>query len=82
MFHRHPVRHVDDAEAADRMGQAVTDGGKGRHHAVEERQCQRRAGPVEDGAPGNRFFEDDHESDLRIWNGVLLTMPRMIDDPR
>ena len=82
VLHRHAVRHVDDAEAPDRTGRRIADGGERRHHAVEQRQRERRADAAQDGAPGDGFLGDDHESDLRIWNGVLLTMPRMIDDHR
>ena len=44
---------------------------------------QSRAEAFQQCAAGNRLVRDDHESrDLLIWNGVLLTMPRISVDQR
>ena len=82
VLHRHSVRDVDDAEPADRVRRRRADGGKRRRHAVEERERQRGADAPQHGPPRNRFLRDDHESDLRIWNGSLWTMPKIIADQR
>ena len=82
LLHHHAVRHVDDAEPPDRL-RGVVGGGKRRHHAVEQRQRQRGAEAAQDACgAASAFFGDDHDSALLIWNGMLLTMPRMIDDQR
>ena len=82
VLHRHPVRHVEHAEPADGSGGAVADGRERRNHAVEQRKGQAGADAPQHGAARNSFPGDDHESDLRIWNAVLFTIPRTIDDQR
>ena len=82
VLHHHPVRDVDDPESLHRRGGRVPDGRKRRHHPVEERQRERGAQAAQHGAAWNRLSGDDHDSDLRMRNGVLCTIPTMIDDQR
>ena len=77
-----PVRDVDDAEPRDRPRRGPGEGGRRRHHAVEQRQGHRRPHPAQHRPAGNRLPDDDHDSDLRIRNGALSTTPRISDDHR
>ena len=78
----HPVRDVHHAETLDRPRRRAAQRGQGRHHAVEQRQGDSCADAAQHRAARQRLAGDDHDSDLRIWNGVLRAMPRMIADQR
>ena len=82
LLHDDAVRHVDDAEPPHRGGRGPAHRGQGGHHAVEQRQGQRRPHAAEHRTPGKGLLGDHHDSDLRIWNGVLSTMPTTRSDHR
>ena len=82
LLHDDAVRHVDDAEPPHRCGRGPAHRGQGRHHAVEQRQRERRADAAEHRATGKGLLADHHDSDLRSWNGVLSTMPSTRSDHR
>jgi hypothetical protein len=81
-IHHHPVRDVDDAKTTHRVRGRVTQCRQRGHHPVEERQSERGAEPTEHRAAGDRLLGDNHDSDLRLRNGVLCTIPTMIEDQR
>jgi hypothetical protein len=57
-------------------------GGERRRHRIEERQRNRGPERAQHGAARQRPLGDHHEAVLPIWNGVLDTIPRTIDDQR
>ena len=80
--HDHAVRDVDRAEADRRLRGRLPQCAQRRHHAVEKRQGERGADSAQHRPAGNRLLRDHHDSALLIWNGMLRTMPRMMDDQR
>ncbi len=80
VLHDHPVRHVEHAEAVDRLARRFLQRRQRRHHAVEQRQRQHRAHSAQHRAPRYRPFRNDHGS--LLLNGVLVTTPRITDDHR
>jgi hypothetical protein len=80
LVHDQTGRDVDHRQALDRAGGGAGERG---HHAVEQRQRHAGAEAAQERPPGDCLLEDHHgPSDLRIWNGVLVTTPRMSDDQR
>ena len=90
VLHDHAVGHASTPNRLIGLGRRLLQRGERGHHAVEQRQRQHRAQPAQDGAPRYRFLRDDHcgpscsgsASPLAtaMLNGVLVTMPVMIDD--
>ena len=81
VVHHHPVRDVDDPEPLDGGRRRLPQRRERRHHAVEQRQRERRAQSSQHGTTGKRLPGDDHDSDLRMRNGVLRTIPVTIGRP-
>ena len=83
LVHDHAVGHVAGEQPGRGPRRGAADGGERRHHAVEQRQRQRRADAAQERPAGQRCLRDDHGSAaLLIWNGVLRTMPSMSADQR
>ena len=57
--HRHPVRHVEHAEALDRRGGGPALRRQGRDHAVEQREGHGGAETAQDGAAGQMGAGDE-----------------------
>ena len=64
--HHRALRHVHDPQAARRLRGVVATRGQRRHHAVEQRQRERRAESAQHRPPREGFLGDDHDSDLLI----------------
>ena len=58
--HRHPVGHVEHAQPADGRRRGPGERSERRHHAVEQRQRQRRAQAAQHGAPRQMHLADEH----------------------
>ena len=58
------VRHVDHAEPLGRVRRGLRQGRERRHHAVQERQRQRRAHSPQHRAARDGFLRDDHDPTL------------------
>ncbi len=82
LLHDGPVRHVDEAEAADGPGGGLGENGQRGHHRVEERQRQRGSDAAQERSPRQRHPRDHHDGDLLIWNDGLVTMPMTTLDSR
>ena len=82
LLHHRPVGDVDEPEPADRPRRGPGLRGEGRHHGVEQGQGDGRAEAAQEGAAGQRQLSDHHDRVLLIWNGGLLTTPRMSDEKR
>ena len=63
--HRHPIREIDDTEAADAPGGSLGQGRERRYHRIEERQRERRPEPPQHRPSRQRFSGDEHRSSPR-----------------
>ena len=79
-LHDDAVRHVDGAEPEGGLRRGLRERGRGRHHAVQQRQRQSGADAPQNRPARNGLLRNDHDSALRIRKGVLLTIPETSDD--
>ena len=62
VLHDHAHRHIHRREAHDGLGGCLADSAEGRHHAVKQRQRERRADTAQHCSATNGFLRDEHYS--------------------
>ena len=72
------VRNVEERQTRHRRRHRPGRGRQRRHHGIEQRQGDRCAEATQHGPARQRLLGDDHDCDLLIRNGSLVTMPRMM----
>src|SRR5688500_17091824 len=81
---RHAVRHVDEAEAPDRVGRGLRHRHAGGHHRVEQWKCERCPDAAEKRSSWQRSLGDKHGGypAVLIRNGALRTTPMISEEKR
>src|ERR1044071_2333182 len=75
------LRHENESESARRSGGGFGQRRRCGNHSLEQGQRHRGADCAQEGAPWHRFLCNNHKLFL-IVNGVLLTIPRMMEEKR
>ncbi len=85
--HRRPMRDIKAAKPRLRNGRCISQRRLCRHHGFQEGQRKRDTSATQKRSPGKVLFRDEHywvssAFLIRIWNGLLFTIPRTSDENR